>query len=40
MSEGFVRATHRKLLLVDSDPAALLDRIGGFVPPPGAGGQQ
>ncbi len=37
VSEGFVRGDHRELLLVDEDPAALLDRIAGFVPSPRIG---
>jgi uncharacterized protein (TIGR00730 family) len=31
--EGFIRAEYRALLLVDSDPSALLDRMEAFDPP-------
>jgi uncharacterized protein (TIGR00730 family) len=31
--EGFIRAEYRSLLLVDSDPAALLGRMEAFDPP-------
>jgi uncharacterized protein (TIGR00730 family) len=37
VAEGFVRGAHRDLLLVDSDPAALLDRFLGFASPPRIG---
>jgi uncharacterized protein (TIGR00730 family) len=33
VSEGFVRAPHRELLLSDDDPARLLDRLSSHVPP-------
>ena len=31
--EGFVKRVHREMLLVDSDPAALLDRFAAYDPP-------
>jgi len=31
--DGFIRAEHRELLLVDDDPARLLDRLQNFVVP-------
>jgi uncharacterized protein (TIGR00730 family) len=33
VAEGFVRDTHRELLLNDTDPARLLDRLESFVSP-------
>jgi uncharacterized protein (TIGR00730 family) len=33
VQEGFVRAPHREMLLVDDDPARLLDRMEAYVPP-------
>ena len=35
VAEGFVRPQHRKLILADSDPAHLLDRLATHQPPPG-----
>jgi len=35
--EGFVREAHRGLLLVESDPAKLLDRMIAAVAPPAGG---
>lgn len=35
VAEGFIRPLHRKLLLVDDDPARLLDRLATHQPPPG-----
>lgn len=32
-SEGFARTEHRDMLLVDDDPAALLDKIDSYRPP-------
>lgn len=32
-SEGFARTEHRDMLLVDDDPAALLDKIESYRPP-------
>src|SRR5512142_1896151 len=32
-AEGFIRPEHRRLLLVDRDPAALLDRFASWRPP-------
>ncbi|MBK6921222.1 MAG: TIGR00730 family Rossman fold protein [Deltaproteobacteria bacterium] len=31
--EGFIRAEHRAMLLVDTDAHALLDRVAAYVPP-------
>ena len=31
--EGFVKSAHREMLLVESEPAALLDRFAAYVPP-------
>jgi uncharacterized protein (TIGR00730 family) len=31
--EGFIRAEHRRMLLVDDDPTTLLDRCGAYSPP-------
>jgi uncharacterized protein (TIGR00730 family) len=33
--EGFVRASHREVLLYDTDPAALLDGLAAWTPPGG-----
>jgi len=33
VAEGFVRAEHRSMLLVDTDPAALLDRCAAYRAP-------
>jgi len=33
LSEGFVRAGHRDLLLSDSDPERMLDRLSNYAPP-------
>lgn len=33
VGEGFMRQTHRDILLVDSDPDALLDRLEAYEPP-------
>ena len=33
-AEGFVKDVHRRLLVVDDDPGALLDRLRAFEPPP------
>jgi uncharacterized protein (TIGR00730 family) len=33
VEEGFVRAPHRDMLLVDDDPARLLDRMEAYEPP-------
>lgn len=33
VEEGFVRDVHRRMLLVDSDPQALLGRLRDYVPP-------
>jgi uncharacterized protein (TIGR00730 family) len=33
VEEGFVRAPHRGMLLVDDDPARLLDRMEAYEPP-------
>jgi hypothetical protein len=32
-SAGFLRAEHRDMILIDEDPAALLDRLAAWVPP-------
>ena len=32
-SEQFVRADQRRMLIVETDPAALLDRFAGYAPP-------
>ena len=37
VAEGFVRAEHRQLVLVERDPAMLLDRMATFAPPPTVG---
>jgi uncharacterized protein (TIGR00730 family) len=34
VAEGFVRAEHRDLVLVDDEPAALLDALAAWTPPP------
>lgn len=34
VSEGFVRAAHRELVLVDTDLPRLLERMADFQPPP------
>lgn len=33
LAEGFVRAEHRELLLADTDPARLLDRLNSYTVP-------
>jgi uncharacterized protein (TIGR00730 family) len=33
VQEGFVRAPHREMLLLDDDPARLLDRMEAYEPP-------
>jgi hypothetical protein len=33
VSEGFLRDIHRELLLTDTDPARLLDRLESYVLP-------
>jgi predicted Rossmann-fold nucleotide-binding protein len=33
VTEGFVKADYRELLMVDADPAALLDRFETYEPP-------
>ena len=33
VQEGFVRAPHREMLMVDEDPARLLDRMEAYEPP-------
>jgi predicted Rossmann-fold nucleotide-binding protein len=33
VSDGFLRPAHREMLVVDSDPERLLDRINKYVPP-------
>ena len=33
MTEGFVKPPHRALVLVETDPAALLGRFATFAPP-------
>ena len=33
VEEKFVRAVHRKMVMVEEDPAALLDRFAGYEPP-------
>src|SRR5713226_10469714 len=38
LSEGFLRAVHRDLLLSDSDPERLLDRLSNYTVPPPIGG--
>lgn len=35
VQEGFVNPQHRKLLTVDLEPAALIDRLATYEPPPG-----
>lgn len=35
--EGFVKPAHRTLVMEETEPAALLDRMAGFVPPPSVG---
>lgn len=35
VTEGFIRPHHRELLLVDDQPARLLDRLAEHQPPPG-----
>lgn len=35
VEQGFVRAAHRQMLLVDDDPARLLARLAAYAPPPG-----
>src|SRR5216684_2127598 len=35
VTEGFLRPVHRDLLISDSDPERLLDRLGKFPPPTG-----
>ncbi len=33
VEEGFVRAPHREMLMIDDDPARLLDRMAAYEPP-------
>lgn len=35
VAEGFLRPEHRALCLVEREPAALLDRLAAWAPPPG-----
>jgi cytokinin riboside 5'-monophosphate phosphoribohydrolase len=35
VTEGFIRPQHRQLVLVDDNPARLLDRLASHRPPPG-----
>lgn len=35
-SEGFLRAEHRAMLMMETDPAVLLDRLAHYTPPPGS----
>ena len=35
VAEGFIRPQHRELVLMDDDPACLLDRLAAHQPPPG-----
>jgi uncharacterized protein (TIGR00730 family) len=35
--EGFVKPAHRALVMEETGPAALLDRMAGFAPPPSVG---
>lgn len=35
VNEGFLKPAHRRLLLVDEDPGALLQRFGAYEPPHG-----
>lgn len=35
VAEGFLRAPHREMLLVDSDPTALVERFTQYAPPVG-----
>jgi uncharacterized protein (TIGR00730 family) len=37
VAEGFLRASHRDLLLVADEPEELLDRLAAWRPPPAAG---
>lgn len=37
VAEGFVKPEHRQLVLLESDPGLLLDRLAAFVPPPSVG---
>jgi hypothetical protein len=32
-SAGFLRPEHRDMVIIDSDPAALLDRLAAWTPP-------
>jgi len=32
-SAGFLRPEHRDMIVIDDDPAALLDRLAGWQPP-------
>jgi uncharacterized protein (TIGR00730 family) len=34
VDEGFLRPEHREMLIVERDPAAMLDRLIGYRPPP------
>jgi uncharacterized protein (TIGR00730 family) len=34
-AEGFIRPQHRQLVVVETTPAALLDRLAAYQPPPG-----
>jgi predicted Rossmann-fold nucleotide-binding protein len=33
VAEGYMRQTHRDILLIDADPDALLDRLEAYEPP-------
>jgi hypothetical protein len=33
VAEGYMRQTHRDILLIDADPDALLDRLEAYDPP-------
>jgi hypothetical protein len=33
VAEGFIRPEHRRMILVETDPARLLDRFSGYEPP-------
>jgi hypothetical protein len=35
VTEGFIRPPHRALVVVETDPAALLDRLAAYEAPPG-----
>jgi uncharacterized protein (TIGR00730 family) len=34
VEEGFLRAEHRSMLIVEEQPNAMIDRLAGYVPPP------